>query len=220
MIDEQLNGKFKIFGVFDGCSSGKDSHFASSLLGKTVISAAKKVDFEQSVNPLKEIVYQAIRSYKEIQNSLKLDVNEMLSTMILMLLNTETNIAEIIAIGDGLVSVNQEITNIDQLNQPDYPAYHFDEIENYNDFEDFYTKQLIFSNIKVEDITISTDGINSYLIKGQNESQEIDVIEYFTKDSFLNGNPAMLARKHNILKNKHRLENGDDIAIIRITNFE
>lgn len=216
LIDEIINEKYRILGVFDGCSSGVDSHFASALLGKTIISVAKSIDFDSDKNSLKEIVFQTVISLKITKNELNLDTNELLSTMIVMLLNTETETADIIAIGDGLLSINKQVTDIDQNNTPDYLAYHLDEINNYKDFKKYYKKQLIFNNIKVEDITISTDGINSFIIGGTNASNEFDIVKFFTEDLYLKDNIAMLSRKCNIIKKKYDLENADDLAIIRV----
>ena len=214
LIDEIINDKYRILGVFDGCSSGIDSHFASALFGKTVITVAKKLHQKSKEITLKNIIYKTIKSLKNTKKKLNLDTNELLSTMILMLVDTEIKTVDIIAIGDGYLSINDQITNIDQKNQPDYLAYHFDKISNKVEFEIFYNKQLIFNKIKVKDITISTDGIDTF----QNSSSEINEIEYLTKDLFLKDNIAMLSRKCNILKKRYNLENTDDLAIIRVFN--
>ena len=214
LIDEIINKKFRILGVFDGCSSGIDSHFASALLGKIIISVTKKLNQKSKEITLKKIIYRTSKHLKNTKKKLNLETNELLSTMILMLVDTEKETANIIAIGDGLLSINKQVTNIDQKNQPDYLAYYLDEINNYKNFEDYYNKQLIFSNIKIEDITISTDGIYTF----QNSQSEINVIENLTKDLFLKDNIAMLSRKCNILKKKYNLKNADDLAIIRVIN--
>lgn len=216
LIEHQINEKLKIYGVFDGCSSGKNSHFASALFGKSIISAAEWMVFNNNQVILKKIVYQAFSLIDETKDILNLQTEELLSTIIVMLINEETKKADILAIGDGLVSVNHQITNIDQNNQPDYPIYHFDEIKTFDDFSEYYSKQLAFLNVDVEDITISTDGINSFMLQGQNSAEDFNVIDYFVKDEFLKGNPAMLSRKHNIISKKYSLENTDDLAIIRV----
>ncbi len=214
LFEEELNEEYTIYGVLDGCSSGINSHFASSLIAKTVINEAKKIDFGQDIDFLKQIIYQTIISLKTTKELLNLSVNELLSTMIIMLIDTIENKADIVSIGDGVIVINDEIIDIDQLNKPDYIAYHLDEINSYDDFEIFYGQQLIFDNTDFNDITISTDGINSFSYNSN--EPEFNVIEYFAKDDFLMSNPAMLSRKHNILRNKYSLENADDIAIIRI----
>ena len=216
LIDEKLNEKYRLFGVFDGCSSGKDSHFASSFIAKVIVSEAAKIVMQKTVVKLKTIIYKSILSIKSISVQMNIETNELLSTIILMLVDIETDTASIIAIGDGLLSINNEMINIEQGNQPDYLAYHLQKINSQNYFDKFYTKLLKYTAIKVKDITISTDGINSFSKTKRDLPDEINITKYFTENNFLENNKAMLGRKHNILRNKYGYDNLDDIAIIRI----
>ena len=216
IIDEILNSKYRLFGVFDGCSSGKDSHFASAFIAKIVISEAIKIAINNESLELKEVVRQTIRTVKSMSTLINLAINELLSTMILMLVDAQNNSASIVVIGDGLLSINNKIINVEQNNQPDYLAYHLNKIKNRNDFNEYYFKLLKFNNIIIDDITISTDGINSFSKNGNNSDKEIDIVKYFVEDKYLESNKAMLGRKHNILRNKFGIDNLDDIAIVRI----
>ncbi len=124
-IDEIISKKYRILCVFDGCSSGKDSHFASALLGKCVLASSKQTNFNQEpLSILQDIIFKTILNLKQTKENLNLQTDELLSTLILLLLDTEKQEATIIAIGDGFISVNKKVTLIEQNNQPNYLAYY------------------------------------------------------------------------------------------------
>lgn len=218
LIDLQLNTEYRLFGVFDGCSSGINSHFASSLFGNSITATCKNIDlFKETDILLNNILWESILKINEVAKTLKLTVNELLSTIILALFDEESKTCSIISIGDGLISIDYNITKIEQNNTPDYLAYHLKELTDFEKYEVYINKQFIFKNIPYQDITISTDGIFSFT-SVNNQITENEIINYFVKDEFLKNNQAMLSRKHNILKSKYNAINYDDLAIIRINN--
>jgi hypothetical protein len=108
---------------------------------------------------------------------------------------------------------------IDQQNQPDYPAYHLDTLNTPEDLQKLVHesgKRFIVNDL--EDISISTDGIFTFeLPVSTEETLELaDPLHYLVHDKFLIHNQAMLSRKCNVMKNKYRIVNQDDIALIRI----
>lgn len=216
LIDEKISKKYRLFGVFDGCSSGKNSHLASALFGKIAVNVSTQFFMENDKLNLKIIIQRILIELKATKELMKFETDELLSTMILMFAELDQKTASIIVIGDGLLSVNNFITEINQNNQPNYLAYHLKSIDSENDFDVFFDSLLKYENIKIEDITISTDGINSFSSFSTRICNEFNIVEYFTKDNFLVGNSAMLARKHNIIKRKYNVDNEDDFAIIRI----
>ena len=141
LITEEIGSKFFLAAVMDGCSSGKDSHFASALFGKILHKIAKTLHFqetkleEQSVEYLmKKILRSFMDELKLARNYLMMDMLETLATLIILLYDNQK--AYIVVLGDGFVALDGQIHEIDQDNRPDYPAYHLKE-----DFEIWYESQ-------------------------------------------------------------------------------
>lgn len=222
LLATKLNDQFAVYGVFDGCSSGTDSHLASALLAKIVRKEMQKLVKEpvSSINKLlSDTIYGTMSSLHQIRNDLNLATEELLSTLILIAVDSYSNSASIVAFGDGFISINGKAEVIDQNNSPDYLAYYLDEIGSINDFESWLKEKARFFEIsKIHDVSISTDGINSFQCSEIAEEDDAPIIpsEYYTNNTFLLHNKSMLARKYNILRTKYRMVNQDDIAIIRI----
>lgn len=218
-------------GVFDGCSSGKESYFASGLFGKVFKKNAEKQIMQapdgDNDSIMQDVLFQSIIDLKRMKTELNLSIEEMLATAVLLMGNLDRNSATAVAIGDGFIALNEKFIEIDQNNQPDYLAYHFNKFEGRNEFEDWYKKlEHKYDLFSIKDVTIATDGISSFdcyaefIPKGiNNEENSIDPIHYLLRDLYLINNPAMLGRKCNILKNKYGYVNNDDLAIIRLVNI-
>ena len=86
------------------------------------------------------------------------------------------------------------------------------------DFETFYNsqKQKIGFN-KIQDITISTDGIFTFeKIKANKSKEEIDVISFLTTEKTNSEKDEMMSLKLKKLENEFGLKPTDDFSIIRI----
>ena len=126
---------FLVMSVFDGCSSGLDSHFASNLYGKVLKGVLNEMDISlaphiiKSESLVKYICDRVYRKLKDVSFSLGLKDFEVLSTMILAVVTSENNshVARVMVSGDGLISVDGKHYKIDSNNQPDYMSYHFEE---------------------------------------------------------------------------------------------
>jgi len=214
---EQFDKNHILAGVFDGCSSGKDSHFASSFMAKIIRAEAQKAKSEiRDANFLKNVLFRSLLKLKSLKSDLKLETNELLSTIILFFADIETQTGEIVIFGDGFISVNGEKTIIDQDNTPQYAAYFLEEITDFESFENIFKNNAFYLKMnELKDITISTDGILSFAKTDMNEA-EIKPEDYLATNLFLNQNPAMFGRKINLLKSKYDLVNQDDLGIIRV----
>jgi hypothetical protein len=217
-------GKNKLVcAVMDGCTMAVDSYFASTLVGKIV----KKISLEQGYREfveenrntvaidavLKSIVANILHELKVIKNILLLDTQELLTTLIIMIIDIPTEEGIILAIGDGFVSVNGKQTEFEQDNKPDYLGFHLNE-----DFETFYStlNQKISFN-KISDISISTDGIFTFeKIKQGKSEQGIDVIDFLTIDKTNSDKKEMLNLKLKALDTEFGLKPTDDFSMIRI----
>ena len=219
LFSRQISNELFVGAVFDGCSSGKDAHFASALMGKIVKQSIAMLlyqsDFDQLVQSGvqsvgKKILQMTFEELKVVRNLLLLDREELLSTMLLMVCTPQQ--CYIIALGDGCIALNGEFIRIDQDNRPDYPVYHIEE-----DFEQWYASQTnIFLLDRPRDVSIATDGIDSFEHTNPAFSNAIDPIHYLLFDRLYDKEPDMLERKFNGLSRNFGCDPGDDISVIRV----
>jgi len=222
ILHEDIDENYSIYGVFDGCSSGIDSHFASALIAKGIRNEVKNIDFNnKSIDRIMELlIFNTSISLQKFKKQFNISYNELLSTIVLFLYHRKKDKGKIIAIGDGFLSINGKQIDIDQKNQPDYIGYHIDKIIDKVSFSvwyDIFVKKYDVEELK--DVTISTDGVFSFFKQGEvakDADKEIKPTDYLTKNTDLLGNKAMLGRKTNILKKVYALHNYDDLGIIRI----
>jgi hypothetical protein len=213
--EELMNGRL-LLAVMDGCTMGKESSFASMLVGKILRKITKERFFLQQSEPTliteqKAILKSLFENLSHIKNTLLLDTEEMLTTLVLMLVDTQKLNGEIIVIGDGYVGLNGESFDFEQDNKPDYLGYHLG--ENFEDWFDNQTQRINFQNLS--DISICTDGIWSFSEKKKNP-KEIDPIDYLLFDTSEQSNKGMLANKLRKLSDKFNNKPLDDLAIIRL----
>ncbi len=212
---KEMGEKWQIAIVADGCSGGKDSHFASTLTCKLMRKVAESERFSQGDFSAKSLGLELLRQFmnelKEVQKQLQLETSELLSTLLLMVCNKQQ--AWVSVLGDGVVAIDGNISIIDQNNIPNYPAYHL------NDDEETlqkYLTQNTFESENPNELAISTDGLLSF-VSTQNVSRPDSnwLTEYLLCDTQFAKHSAMLNRKCNILRTQHQLVNMDDLAIVR-----
>jgi len=216
---------YLIAAVFDGCSSGTESYFASTLFARVLRKTCQNLQYPPEVVELELTAKHILQHFtKELLNAINivgLDTVEVLTTMILLVLHKESRNCHIIAIGDGVIVANGKVTVIDQHNEPDYLAYYIADITEPEEFDNWYEKHTNrYSFEAITDISISTDGVLTFINPTAKDSTnheiELNSLEYLLKDTFLITNHAMLKRKCNILKTKHNLDHYDDLGIIRV----
>lgn len=212
--------------IFDGCSGGKDSHFASNLFAKAFNQSLTYPEiFDSPFGELKEkaqlLVYMIGRKLSEVKQILHLSTNELLSTMILTIVKKETQECVIYAFGDGFFSVDGVDTIIKNKrftdeNMPNYIAYDLHIFNDYKKFTSWFSQQSeSYQFPSVNNITIASDGIQTF--KNYKDCNElIDPVNYLSKDEFLMGTVNMLERKCNIIHNKYCMVHLDDLSVIRI----
>lgn len=217
--------------IFDGCSGGKDSHFASTLFGKAFNDVVKNLYdvLNEEGKPIEQnakfLVYMMSRKVSEAKQVLHLDIIELLSTVVLCTINKNTRECLITAFGDGYFYVDGTEVSIKNTrfinkengeNMPDYIAYDLKNIENFGDFELWFnSKSEIHKFENVSNIVIASDGICTF--KKYRESDFlVNPIDFLVKDESLMETKNMLERKCNILKNKFNMIHTDDLSLIRI----
>jgi len=223
LVSEQISSNSSMIAVMDGCTMGKESVFPSILIGKILRAIAKErfyKDFldnkpEDLSNSLKEILKKLFSELKIIKNQLGLEIEELLSTIILGVIDCSLLVkAEFITIGDGLIYYDGHVVEYEQNDKPDYLGYHLQE-----DFESWYTSQKQRLSIKsFKDLSICTDGIFSFknFVNKENQKEELQIIrdllfdkEGLEYDNFLETRIRSLEEKED-----HILT--DDLAIIRV----
>lgn len=247
LFSGQIND-IKIGCVFDGCSTGDDSHFASTFFAKCMNYVVNGINFyfdksdfdrnkiESLVNRSREsaenkdlkelaniILFLFLLKVKNISKDLNISQSELLSTISFYLYDEYEKRLLAYVIGDGFISVDGERYEVDQDNVPNYLAYHLDNIEFKDDLDDFLQEEHNCFQLyqeDVEDFVISSDGILSFIQKyTQDEECEMeDPISYLIDNERMINNGCMLSRKVNMLQNKNGFVHLDDLGIIRVYN--
>lgn len=222
LVNEQISSDEILIAVLDGCTMGTESVFASVLYGKILRKIAKNHFYQEftsktstdSKSLLKLCTKQLITETQGIKNQLGLDVNELLSTLIIGIIHTKFYSSELLAIGDGAIYVDGELTEYEQDNTPDYLGYHLNE-----DFDTWYDSLGQRKTItKFRDLSISTDGLFTFknLKDKTKQKSEGEIVEYLLKDQTYIENDNFLERKVRDLSVNFDHVVTDDLAIIRV----
>lgn len=220
LVSENLGNQYQIGAVMDGCSSGKESHFASALLGKILRKILHDMEFQQqsifteapSARELSKTIFEKVLTLlKQNRQNLFLEQLETLSTLNLMVYDILRQVAFIHLTGDGFVAIDGKITEIDQDNKPDYLGYHINE-----KFEKWYaTQENLFEVKNPKDIAIASDGLDTFRSNRTAQEEELDIPHFLLVDDSFAKMDNMLTRKFNILHKKHGFLPGDDLSIVR-----
>lgn len=206
-----------LMAVFDGCSDGVNSHFASELHAKLVRQAFLVQEVSDDIHDMiNRILFRTANDLGLAKMSLMLNELEILSTVVICLINTtEQGCALVKVLGDGFTHTDEDMDVFDsgEKNCPDYMAYHIaDYYEDIMKWIKNVPAHLIVGPI--ETLSIGTDGISSFR-GGKRTTEEIQ--QFLLEDKFLITSEAMLNRKMNILHKEGTILQ-DDLTIIRYTN--
>ncbi|MCE7990765.1 MAG: protein phosphatase 2C domain-containing protein [Roseivirga sp.] len=212
----------QLIAVTDGCTMGTESAFAAMLLGKILRQIAKELYYEDFRLPspvpldlkLEEILKRLFSRLKAIKNQLGLDTHEMLSTLVLGLVDEQSLQAELIVIGDGLICYDGNLLEFEQNDRPDYLAYHLG-----TDFGAWYQAQSQHVSIKdFRDLSISTDGIFSFknFVSPSEQKKEEEIIDFLLVNVHLSEHNNFLERKMRFIRERWQHEVTDDLAIVRM----
>lgn len=219
-VTAQLTDQQWLFAVMDGCTMGTDSYLPATITGKLLRKISKDFFYRSFINrnsnsrvSLKDIMHRLCQELKFINNYLLLNRDECLNTLLLGILDTQSQHLEGIAIGDGMMCVDGEMTIWEQDNKPDYLGYHLNE-----PFEDWWTAQTqFFSHQNVQDFSLATDGIFTFSrFINQPAVASIDVLDYLLVDATYRESENMLHRKMLQIRDEHALKPTDDLAVIRV----
>lgn len=225
LVSEEAGKSRRMIAVMDGCSSGTDSHFASTLIGKLLRKIAKQEAYreyaQKQLRPLKEqlesISLQLFEELSNLNRQLDLKSDEILSTLILGVVDLQKNSAEIVIIGDGLIHVNGKNIEYENDNKPDYIGYHLNMEKNLW----FQTRTQKLSVDKINDLTISTDGIHTFKNfdgKSYEETNQEEIMSKFFENKKELENTNKLKKTLIEIKNENGLMPSDDLTMIRVIN--
>lgn len=223
LVIEEAGETRKLLAVMDGCSSGTDSHFASTLIGKLLRKIGKQEAYAEYAkketktikNQIEEISLQLFEELSNINRLLDLKSDEILSTLILALVDINEKVAEIVIIGDGLIHFNGKIIEYENDNKPDYIGYHLNMDKHL--WYQTRTEKLSIKNIK--NLTISTDGIHTFKNfdgKSYDSITQEEIMNKFFEDEKELENENKLKKILIELKKEYGLMPSDDLTMIRV----
>lgn len=237
-------GDYIITAVFDGCSSGIDSHFASTLCKitlKNVLSRDLWNEFKylpEDKDPLYENDMIFLKSIIEeficgdlnyALNELDLDVNtELLSTCVICMFNKITHKCNIIFCGDGVCYIDGEVYAPHDENGNSvyyFSTCGFDKARSRKEqrklLNEYFDKYCFMVEDKTvnETVAIASDGIDSFKdMYGINKVEEARDV-FFKENRFSTMN-VMLKRLYNIFIKSNSCINQDDCTIVRLNIME
>ena len=219
ILYDYIDGNMLIAAVMDGCSSGRESFFASALYGKSIRKSLKmlqKTSFVKATpgdaaSILTSILQQLFDDLQKTMNLLALDLEEILTTLTLMALDLKQMSAQVIMSGDGLVACNGQVHEIDQQNVPDYMAYHLD--LGYEKWLKNHTDHFEFENIR--DISISTDGATKIVAMPPTTEKQAAPLRQLLLEGPGEG-PNALQAMFDLWANSGEYVIYDDVGIIRV----
>ena len=111
LLATSIGDNKQIIAVMDGCTMGIESYFASTLMGKLLRRIAKEIGYRSFAEKrqfdlpflLKETLRQLFSQLQKLQYQIDLKREELLSTLILGIIDNQDSKAEILTIGDGLI---------------------------------------------------------------------------------------------------------------------
>lgn len=207
--------------VMDGCTMATESYFASTLIGKILRKIAEEISYRSFIEKreketgelLEEILKRLFFELKDVKNYLFLKTHELLSTLLISVIDIENRKGELLVVGDGVYYLNGEMVEFEQNNKPDYLGYHLAE-----EFDEWLAQQNQRATLEqIQDLSISTDGVFTFQKFDNKEYPESEnVIDFLFKDQQGVENTNMLKSKLYEIEQRWGLKPTDDIGIIRI----
>lgn len=219
----EIDNERVLVAVMDGCSMGKESHFISTLIAKLLRRIGKEIHYRSFIEKtkgsnskcLKDILQELFLGLGEIKNKLLLEEEEVLSTLIIGVLDKKERTVNLLIIGDGLVCCNGTLYEFEQDDKPDYLGYHLLE-----DFEKWFQQQTQYLILtQVADLSITTDGIFTFKnFDGQlyPKITQREITEDLLLDRKWADQENMLKKKVLEIEKQFGLKPGDDLTVVRM----
>ncbi len=221
------HGRFFLGVVLDGCSGGRESHFASALYGKLFRQVAREEPLygETIEDKAKVLMQKFVRKLIESKVIIGIEPLDLLSTFVLLMYDKVHGEALVINVGDGVIFCdgkyfileNKKFKNEypeDYQNRPDYIAYELSGLtESKTYFNEWYEKFVgKYKFVDPKNIAISTDGVLTFTTP----ETDVNVFEFLFEDEKFIDSEIMLSKKINILRKVHKTVHKDDVSIVRL----
>ncbi len=223
VICEPIGQDRLLMAALDGCTMGDESYFASTLFGRLLRKIAKECYYQEYVldqqkslaTQLKTVLQQLFAELAIAKNLLQLERNELLTTVLLAIVDNVEAKAEVICIGDGVVYCDGVLTEFDQENQPDYLTYHLG-----TDFETWYANaEQRLSLSAFSNLALCTDGLLTFASAEDTRTiiGEIEeVIACLLEDDSDLGNERYFQKRLRRIQQDWGLVHTDDLGIVQL----
>lgn len=245
---EFQNDKYHYGVILDGCSSGVESHFASTLFAKIFKQTFRNNATLEDIPSFeaRSVMLKFYKRLKEVSEILNLNLNELHSTIIFSVYSKETRDLFVYNFGDGVICVDDEIIELENTvyDNPNAPHYFVNDTLGKNlQTHDVYGwllshyGQRSFKN--VSNFMIASDGLTTFKLRSGFSPDKKEIFEFFFNNNWAagkldkSGNKVpVISRKINMLfdgvgqKNGNPFERGekavhsDDLSIIRVFDAE
>lgn len=222
-VTAEITDRHLLLAVMDGCSTGDDSYFAASLIGKVLRRIARQTNlrtFAERTDPSTADLLQAtlrtlFADLARLKADLDLAETELLSTLVLAIVDTAGRDAEIVVIGDGVIACDEEILEFDQNNKPDYLGYHLAE-----DFDDYWNglRQRVSARDFL-DLAIASDGVHSFKAFSYDSyrpTTDDELLGFLLVDRDEGPTENTYRRKLMYVSNTFGLKPVDDLTVVRV----
>lgn len=174
---------FLLCAVFDGCSSGIDSHYASTFHRYTLREAFDKRKRLCLAEDLDSLSIDILKKVFQIIHCEYYEVNkEMLSTVVMFLLDKHSGKFSIYFCGDGCYKTGRN--SFQSIHDPNGNSVFY--MSTSYDFDEYLDKyvSVIHSNIEPGmTVCISTDGLESFMnIYGEDRTEMSKKLFFFTDE--------------------------------------
>jgi hypothetical protein len=208
--------EFIVGAVLDGCSTGINSHFASTAFKYALEKAYSDDNSAVPPHPSKYDAYFCTLTVKvhgilkDLKSVLNLSDLHLLSTVIFFIYNKHKCELYVRFIGDGTIVVNGVTYKNDELNTPDYLTYHID--YEWFDFLKWIRTRRVEQFVNVQNFAICTDGIDSFVnLKNPHIPKQI-AIDFLLRNDEYNALTNQLNKKFNILTSRdEELKRSDEL---------
>lgn len=225
--------RFILAAVFDGCSSGVDSHFASTMHKYKMREICKEIDEVTSLYS-DDVVKNILGELNRRIWSLDYEVNrEMLSTVVFVLIDKCNEMAHICVAGDGCYHmVRDGLDFFDSVHDENGNAVWYLSTVKPSDFNDYFETYCQVESFHINDgdeIAISSDGIESFVSPyGASRNDDAMMVFMQTRKCSERLQKMPLQRLYNVVtKGKWNerigdevMLNGDDFTMIKIKCHE
>lgn len=223
VICEPIGQDRLLLAALDGCTMGDESYFASTLFGRLLRKIAKEAFYQEYLlgqqaslfTQLKQVLQRLFTELAAAKNLLQLERNELLTTVLLAIVDTKARQAEIICIGDGVVFCDGQLTEFDQENQPDYLTYHLG-----TDFEAWYaTLEQRMSLAAFSKLALCTDGLLTFVHSEDTRpdpAKTAEVIAYLLQDDAGLDNKRYFQKRLRRIQQDWGFVHTDDLGIVQL----